>query len=344
MTQSLFRFRLRVASRQDGKFAFSTSKVETNLSDEVTIAIVARNADSLDKATSYHIDAGGFSSEQEAREIAEALRVRLRLLNALLGLGLNIPIENTISGQVSSAIKTKLQEEQGATVIDSIWGINVYPDDGLHFECVLGGNVVVRPSEPSYLFEGLKTLWNLDISLDASSEFALHILCLATQEASEKATFLTGYLALEQLIERRPRSELARAQIRRFQEELASATDSSAEALSGAELQSLNGALSALNEESFSSALMRFARTIATPELIKGHTPQKFLSACIAARNKIAHQAEPSTEIPLTELSAGLREIVLALIWTRNNLTQFSISTPPSAISIPEGGMQIRMM
>jgi len=344
MSSPAFRFRLRIASKQGGKFAFEQPEVTTALSESLTLEFAARNAESLDKATNYHIDAGGFQSEQAAREAAEALRTRLRLLNAILNLGLNIPTENKISSQVSEEIKNGVKTERGATAIDSIWGINVYPDDGLHFEYVLGGNIEVRPSDPSYIFEGLKTLWTLDISLDVISETALHILGLATQETNDKAAFLASYLALEQLIDRKPRSDAARAQIRRFQQELEELSAANPEAIAGPELQSLTGALAALNEESFSSALTRFGRSITAPALIKRVTPQRFLSACIDARNKIAHKAEPSTEIALGELSAGLREVVLGIIWNRNNLPPFSMKTPPSAVSIPAGGMQIRVM
>lgn len=344
MSSPAFRFRFRIASKQGGKFAFSQPEVSAVLTDSLTLEFVARNSESLDKATNYHIDAGGFESEQAARMAAEALRVRLRLLNAMLNLGLNIPTEDRISGQVSEEIKKKVKTEQGATVINSIWGINVYPDDGLHFECVFGGNIEVRPSDPSYIFEGLKNLWVLDISLDAVSETALHILGLATQETSDKAAFLASYLALEQLIDRNPRSEAARTQIRRFQKELSELSASNPNAIAGTELQSLVGTLAALNEESFSSALTRFGKSITAPALIKGVKPQRFLSACIDARNKIAHKAEPSTQIALGELAAGLREVVLGIIWNRNKLPPFSMNTPPSAVSIPSGGMQIRVM
>ncbi len=339
-----YRFRLRIASKQGGKFAFEQSMVSVPVSDALTLELTARNADSLDKATNYHIDAGGFDTEPAAREAAEALKVRLRLLNAILNLGLSIPIEDKVTSQVSEEIKKKAKANHGATAMDSIWGVCIYPDDGLHFEYVVSGNFEVRPSDPSYILEGLKTLWSLSISLEPASETALHILGLATQETTDKAAFLASYLALEQLIERKPRSEVARLQIRRFQQELAEMAGAKPEAITSLELQSLTGALAALNEESFSSALTRFGKSITAPTLIKGHTPQKFLSACIDARNKIAHKAEPNTEIALGDLAAGLREVVLGLIWSRNNLPPFSLNTPPSAISVPNGGFQIRVM
>ena len=343
MSSAPYRFRLRLACKRTGTFAFATPSVSIPVSDGLTLELSARNAESLDEATNFHLDGGGFPSADEARRAAEALRIRLRLLNAILGLGLNIPADDKVSAQVSEEIKAKLKSEQNATVVDSIWGVSVYPDDGLHCEYVLSGNIVVKPNDPSYIAEGLRNIWGLEISLDSASEVALHILCLATQETSDKATFLTNYLALEQLVDREPRSNAARAIISRFQEELTSAATID-KSLSETEVRSLSGALASLDEESFPSALNRLGRRIATPTQICGSAVPKFLSACISARNKIAHRAEPETEIPLGELAKGLREFVLGLVWTRNGLPSFSMTTPPSAVSIPPGGMSIRVM
>ena len=343
MSSATYRFRLRLACKRTGTFAFSTPTVSVQVSDGLELEISARNAESLDDATNFHIDGGGFADADEARRAAEALRTRLRLLNAILGLGLNIPVDDKVSAQVSQEIKDKLRSEQNATAVDSIWGVSVYPDDGLHFECFLSGNVVVKPSDPSYILEGLKTIWGFKVSLDAASEVALQILCLATQETSDKATFLTSYLALEQLVEREPRSTAAREAIRRFQAELTSAATVD-KSLSDAEVRSLNGALGSLNKESFPSALTRLGGRIVAPTQICGVTLSKFISACVSARNGIAHHAEPETEIPLGELAKGLREFVVVLVWTRNSLPTFTMTTPPSAVSIPPGGMSIRVM
>ena len=339
-----FRFRLRLAARQPGKLPFPKPEVQIEVSDALTLEVAARNAETLNAATNFHIDGTGFTSADAATLAAEALRVRLRLLNAILGLGLNIPVGDKVSAQVSEEIKNKLKSEQGTTVVDSIWGASIFPDDGLHFEYVVSGNIVVSPNDPGYLLEGIKKLWTLDISLDKQSEDALQILCLATQETSDKAAFLTSYLALEELVERRPRSDAAREVLQLFKKELSQLGADSAHPLLPEEASSLVGVLGSLNEESFSSALSRLGRQITQPAEICGVPIPKFLSACIDARNKIAHHAEPETAIPLGELSKALRTFVLMLVWTRNKLPDFTLNTPPSAVSIPPGGLSIRVM
>ncbi len=338
------RFRLRIGAKQGGKFAFDTRTTSLFLADGLTLDLVARNAETLAKATAFHFEAGGFATEDAARAAGERLRLRLRLLNAILGLGINVPDGDSVSGSVSTAIKEKLHKEHDAVAIDSVWGLTTFPDDGRHFEYVLGGNLSVDPSDPNYIATALKTVWELDVQLDQPSEVALHILGLATQESSEKAAFLTSYLALEQLIQREARSASATALIAKFQRQVQKASERKRAPLTTGEARSLSGALSALREESFSSALVRFAARLSTPKELKGRPLRKFLSTCIDARNRIAHNGSMKMPIPLADLTAGLREFVLGLIWSRNQLPPLSIVVPPSTVSVPPGGVTMRLL
>ncbi|HEY3440317.1 MAG TPA: hypothetical protein VGK29_06180 [Paludibaculum sp.] len=344
-TSTPFRFRLRLAARLPGRLPFPKPEVQVDLSDGVTLRIAPRNAETLIAATNFHIDGTGFESADAAALAAEALRTRLRFLNAILGLGLNLPVGDKLSGQVSEEIKNKLKSEQGTTVVDSVWGASVFPDDGHHIECVISGDIDVSPSDAGYLLEGIKQLWSLDLSLDKQSEDALQILCLATQEISDKASFLTSYLALEELIDQRPRSDASREVLQRFIKELHELAADSSHHLQPEDANSLVGVLGSLiGVESFPSALVHLGKRITQPEEICGVSVPKFLSACIDARNQIAHHAEPVTKIPLGELSKSLREFVLRLVWTRNKLPSFNLNTPPSVVSIPPGGLSIRFM
>jgi hypothetical protein len=326
-----FKFRFRLAARQPGKLPFSESKVQIEVSDSLTLEVVARNSETLNGATNFHIDGVGFMSPEAAVLAAEALRVRLRILNAIFGLGLNIPVGDKITAELSEEVKTKLKSEQGITVVDSVWGKSVFPNDGLHSECVVSGNAVVSPGDPEFLVEAIKTLWAVDVTLDKPSEDALQILSLATWETSDRAAFLTSYLALEQLVDRRPLSDKAKKVLQRFQEELK--IKRSDFSLSSDETKSLEGSLGSLQKESFSTALKRLGKEIATPVEIHGMPIPDFLSYCIIARNNIAHTAEPETKVPLGKLSDALREFVVMLIWTRNKLPSLTMNRPPSAVS-----------
>ena len=338
------RFRLSFAAKQPGKFAFPEARRCFHVADGLEFELVARNADKLQDATSFHIEASSFGSFEDAQSAAEDLRVKLRLLNAVLALGLNVPIDDSVTATTAPEVKEQVKRDLGVTVMDSIFGVRIFPDTGDHVEYIMSGTIVVRPSDPTYLLEAIRTLWSRPVQLDTASEDALNILCLATQEASDKAAFLANYLALEQLIERKPRSAAALRVLEDFQTQLAIIAADSASGLSEEEVKSLSGSLRHLNEESFPSALRRLAKQIVKPETICGLPVSTFFSACVKARNKIAHHAEPETQVPLADLSKALREFVLTLIWSRNGLTELSIKTSASTVSIPDGGMAIRAM
>lgn len=337
-------FRLTLAAKQDSKFMFDAQRKPFELGEDLKFALVARDADTLAKATKFHVEGTGFADEPAARNAGERVRVRLRLLNALLGLGLNVPTGDSQSGGVSEQLKRKVHEEQGAVVLDNVWGLITFPDDGRHFEYVLSGRLQVYPSDPAYIFTALKTLWSLEVRLDQSSEVALQILSLATLETSDKAAFLTTYLALEQLVERNQRGPIACELFTRFQVHIERASKRKRNPLPNAQAKSLSGALAALTEESFSQALMRLADSIAKPSEIKGLPLKKFLAACVEARNAIAHNANPRSKLPLSNLVVGLRRFVFGLIWLRNGLESFTVTTPSDAITVPAGGLSMRVL
>lgn len=338
-----YKFCLRLAAKHPRTFAFDTTEEAFNLPDGLKLTRVARNANSLDEATTFHIDGGGFQTEGEAKAAGGALRTKLRLLNAIIGLGLIIPIGNTPSGSVSDEVKKELGSKHLGVVVDSVWGLLTFPDDGMHVEYVFGGNLEVRPGDSQYVFNALKTLWSLNVQVDDTSEEALQILGLASLESSDKAAFLTTYLALEQLVERRPRSRLAKELIEQFQRHLQKASKRRRSPIPSAEAQSLHGVLSALREESFSSALTRLGRNLENLTHIQGIPVQRFLSACIDARNKIAHHAEPKPSYPLAQLTKGLREVAIGLIWARNQLPPLTF-IPASSISAPADAVAVRVL
>jgi hypothetical protein len=290
------------------------------------------------------VDCGGFATEAVARSTGDALRTKLRLINAIFGVGLSVPVGDTPSGGVSTQVKKEVAARNAGVVIESVWGLQTFPDDGNHFEYVIGGNLNVQPSDPDYIFNALKAIWDTTVKLDSASEEALQILVLAGLETSDKAAFLTTYLAVEQLIVRAKRSTVARNLIDRFGRELQRASNRKRSPILSAEVQSLRGALSALQEESFSSAFARFGRSLVKPTLVQRIPVTRFISVCISARNKIAHQAEPKSIYPFNQLTAGLRELAVGLIWTRNALPTLSFSTPASAISAPTGSIKVRVL
>lgn len=299
------------------------------MDDGTELTLVARDADELRNAAKFHFDSAGYPNEQKAREAGERLRSRLKVINCALGLGMTIPTVDGNSGFVSEEIKEKAQKS-GGVLLDTIVGLKIYPDDGTHLEFVSAGKIKAYPSDPLYVLKGLKQIWDIDIKYDDQAGDALEILSLATKETSPKTKFLTTYLAMERLIETEPRTDSAQLLIDNFIEQVKKSH------LKREEVDSLVGSLGHLKRQSFSSAFSGFAKRISNPKEINGTPVQKFVSECISARNRIAHNATENEILDLNGLTKGLREMVLGIIWTRNKIPVFSIQVPADQVNIEE--------
>jgi hypothetical protein len=331
-----YKFRLTFFHPSSGFFQSEKSTIPFFIEKGRKFILTARDADTLIKATKFHIDGIGFLDAESAYEYGEKLRIKLRVLNAMLSMGFTIPLVDGTSGKVSDDIKKDIFEKTGAVYLDTIVGLEVFPDDKKHFEHVLSAKINVAPSDPLYLINAIKSIWPIDMDLDARSEDALNILNISIAETSPSAQFLTTFLALERLIVRLQRNEIALSLLKEFQNAV---SDSQ---LSKIEKESLKGALGNLHEESFSNALIKFSYRIKEPTNIAGKTPRAFFSECIRVRNLIAHDSTLDPSFDLRTLTQNLRNVVISLIWTNQKLPSVSVYQPHSNISFES--MEIRIL
>jgi hypothetical protein len=321
-----FRFRLTFHHSSPGFFRFDQQSVPVQLGDEVTVNLTARDADTLSKAKRFHFEGRGFPSEEAARSVGERLRLRLRVLNSLLGLGITVPVVDSRRAVVANAVKEKILRETAGVLVDTIEGLAAISDDPDHFEQVLAGTVDVYPSDPAYLLTALAGIWPVEMQLDERADDALQMTGVATTEMSPRAKFLTTYLALERMIDRLPRSEAAQTLLEELQKQV---QDS---ALDTNDKKSLISSLENLREQSFRAALLALVDKLRPPPTIGGMPGRKFLSKCVDIRNEIAHNAMLDATVDLVQLSAELRNFVLMLIWTMNGIPNVSVNVPPSTV------------
>lgn len=332
-----YRFRLTFHHITRGLFQFEDEFTTFTLKDGTELALTARDAGKLSEASQFDIEAGGFPDEKAARETGEWLRLRLRTLNCLLGLGLTIPVKDTIKPGFTDEIKSSVTQGNDAVILDSVEGLSIMPDDGKHAEIIQSHKMNVYPSDPAFLFKALDEIWPIGITLTKRTADALEILNRATSEASPRAKFLLVYLAAEQIIERGKRSDKAIALIEEFRKVVEEKKEEDGD------IASLDGSLAALHERSFSNALIRIAEHNPKTVKIKGVSLRKFLSKCISLRNRIAHSATIRKNTDINLLSEGLREFVMLLIWAENKIPDLSLNMPPSTFSIPPGGFNFRI-
>jgi hypothetical protein len=296
--------------------------------------VIPRDANKLCDATKYHIESGGFSKIEEARVCGEKIRTHLRLLNCHLHLGLTIPVLDGTIGSVSTTIKDKAIEE-GGKIIDTIVGLHVFPDDGLHFEHVQSGKMNIYPSDPFYVLKSIKETWGNIYNLDEHATDVIELLNISVRETSLKIKFLTTYLAMEQIVKKDMRSAKAQQLI----DEFIQFTKESE--ISDLEKSSLVGALGHLKEQSFSSAFTAFSRRISSPTEIFNMPVPKFVSECIKIRNKIAHNVAIEKIPDLGNYTSNLRNMAMSILWSEYNFPELSVYRPADQIEIEKFEIRI---
>lgn len=330
-----YKFRLVFFHPRPGFFRIDTKSIDYPLNEELVIQIVPRDSDNLLNASKYHIECGGFPSPQDAQNCGGKLRTHLRMLNCMLDLGLLIPSIDGKSGTVSEGIKNKIREG-GGELLDTIVGLHVYPDDDKHFEHVVSGKMNVFPSDPYYVLKGLKDSWDNTFELNESASEVIEILNISVRESSPKVKYLATYLAMEQIIERKMRSEAAQDLIDQFVQ----LTNNSE--LPVSEKASLAGSLGYLKEQSFSSSFTSFAKRITSPETINEMPITKFVSECIKLRNKIAHNVAVDAMPNIEEFTKHLRNMAMSILWADNNFPNLSVYRPADQIEMEK--MEIRVL
>jgi len=331
-----FRFRLTFHHSSPGFFHFDGQSIPVDLGEDLNLILTARDADTLAKAKRFHIEGRGFPSEEAARSVGERLRLRLRVLNSLLGLGITVPVVDSRRAAVADAVKEKVLRETGGVIVDTIEGLAVISDDPDHFEQVVAGGASVYPSDSAYVLTALAVVWPVEMQLDERAEDALEILGVATTELSPRAKFLTTYLALERMIDRLPRSEAAQKLIEELQYRVQES------ALDDGDKKSLVSSLGNLREQSFRTALFALVARLNPPPTIDGMPARKFLSECVDIRNTIAHNAMLEASVDLAKASDGLRHFIMPLIWTMNGIPDVSVKVPPSTVQLD--ALEMRMI
>jgi len=319
-----------------GFFHFQEQSTSFSLDEATQATLTARDADTLEQATRFHIEVRSFADVDKARMAGERLRLRLRILNCLLGLGIAVPTVDTVSARFASAAKDAELQATGRIVLDSTVGLGVIPDCCKYVEGVIAGEGNVYPSDPSFLFAALAQVWPIEMQLDERTEDALEILGRATTETSPRARFLLTYLATERMVVRAPRSDLAISLLKELEERVRASN------LDSRDVDSLCSAIGELRTQSFRSALYALVTSIQDAISIQGKPLREFLADCVDTRNKIAHCATLGPQTNLDELSAGLRQFAMRLIWTTQHIPPVSIKVPPSTVSM--GSVTIRLL
>jgi hypothetical protein len=330
-----YKFRLTAHTRTRGLFHLNEPSISVELPGVGELTLAPRDADTLDQATKYHFDCGGFPNADVAGECGEKLRQSLRFLTAILDLTLVVPSEDRETGQVHDDIKKPIRDE-GGDLLNTRTGLSVYPDDGKHLEFVASGEGIVRTSDPSFILNTVRDFWPIDIHIDDASLRAIEILSLSAAEASDTTKFLLTYLAIEQLI---PRNDLGKDAIELLESlrELVNAS-----VLTDDEKTPMLSFLSNLGQESFRTAFKKYVARIEQPADVNGIPLSDLVSRSVDLRNRVAHHITEAYTTEIQTVTRALRQFAISAIWTSNRLPPITIDRPADTIRINK--MEVRIL
>ena len=332
-----YKARLIFGARVPGILNWDAGVREWQLPSGQRAVLTARHVGSLGEATEFHVDVEGFATPDEARVAGEKLRGTLRLVNAVLGLGLHVPsIDQEVPrARLAPHLKEKIADEYGAAIVDCVFGLNVLRD-GEEFELAVRGVANARPENSDYVLEAASQLWGLEDRLDDLSKLACELLNSASRDPSPRSAYMIAFLALDMLMERRERPKDA-LQVLGDLQKLVDAAN-----LPLPDKQRLRGFLGAWRHTSLEAELDRFATAGANAGMVvEGELLPEFLKSCLKLRHRLSHPPkEPGApaidESELVRRGNGLRYVVLAIVWARSKLPAVKFSRPGDVVQISE--------
>ena len=330
-----YKFRLTAHSGIPGVFNIAEPSLGIDLPGGRKLEIYPRDADTLDKATKYHFDCGGFVDEVSARQSGEKLRQALRFLTTILDLQLVVPSEDKETGWVHDDVKRSVREA-GGEVLNTRSGLCVFPDDGKTLEFVSSASATVRIGKPEKVFRAAADLWQRDIEIDERSIRALEILSLSAAETSIATKFLLTYLVIEHLIPVEPRTQEAKKVLGNLKDLV------QASSVEDSEKRAMLGFIAGMEKESFRAAWKRYISRIEKPADVEGIPLDDLVSRAVALRNQVAHKVIAADSTELQTVTRALRRFALSVIWTANQLPAMTIDRPADTVTINQ--MEVRIL
>lgn len=331
----MFRFRVTAYHQTPGFFRLDEERRTIALTDMIELTLVPRDATTLAQATHYHFEGRSFSTEEEARVAGEKLRQALHVLVGMFGLSLVVPSLDGEGAKLAEAQKAEMRKH-GLEVLDARTGLFVLPDDDAYVEFVPSGVGEVAPSDPTYVLKAIEQVWPLNLAFDELSKRVLETVSFATSASSSVLKFLTMYMSIEQLLNRVPTDPAAFAPIDILIETLGKTP------LPDTQRAGLISALGNLKGfQPFSATFRAFAALNPMLPEFQGLPLATLAATSIKLRNDIAHRIQTDPR-QAEKLAAGLRELALLLVWSRNKLPSLTLNRPADKIALTK--FEIRLI
>lgn len=278
-------FRIRGDLRPTSKLEFTDEAWIIDQPDSAAeIKLKAVGASTLAEARSIALLGSGYASEEAATAAGERWRAILMGAFASIRVGADFGGRSARSG-FATAAGMAMVLPPGERGLNDVHGLMV-------FECDPPPKFLLLPpvtpmvSSPHERLQSAVTHAIKTGGLNESHQVAYDLFQTSFGQASADARFALLMMALEALIEPKPRSTLTRRHVELLIEQT---RDSH---LEPSEIQSIVGSLSYLLDESIGQAGRRLAQKLA-PTTYKGMLPAKFFTEAYTLRSRLVHGLHP---------------------------------------------------
>ncbi len=229
-----------------------------------------------------------YETKEAAEQAARRWVPRLQVALARLHLGADFGLRGPRSGITKYGLRM-LEQQTGRRVLHDAEGtVMVYECDPPPAFATMGPVSFGVGKPADRLVELMRAAAELDVVLDDREELAFDLYSASFFETGPDARLLTLMMALETLIDQKPRSDAAVKHLRTLIEQ------TRASGLPGDEIASLVSSLDELaKRESVGRAGRRLARTLGDIEYMPGEPPSEFFTRCYALRSALVHGEYP---------------------------------------------------
>jgi hypothetical protein len=262
----------------------------------------------LSQAKRFIVRSDGYAREEDAWAVAR--RYRDVLIRAFSRLRIAADFgDRAAQGKFTEAGLRALEEGSGHRVMNDVHGTMVFATEPRPAFVLGGGGGIRTPAKGDRLVEAVGNSLEVYRELSERERLAYDLFSSSFSAATADARFLDLMMAVETLLDPKPRAESVLNHVERLIAETRNAAD-----LPESERNSICGTLAWLRVQSIGQAGRELAASFADSRY-RNMTPPDFFSACYDVRSKLVHGAypRPSRE-EVGSLAASLELFVADLL------------------------------
>ena len=299
-----FRIRFRLPDDETVNISLESTEIETGSAGSPYLLKPYQRSKPISKSKELLLCSSGFETNEEAWNAGHSAIAALLVSAAKSGLGIDLG-QDASRSSLGKDWADMIRQERGVFVLNDVLDLTVY-DDRVKtvFVSSNGSPSFCKPGGP--FLTSLRDGIAVSLSLTEKQRLALELYGYSHFESSLRTRFLTLTVAVEALIEMKPRSPRSLDHVDKLIEMTRSA------GLEEDETSSMLGSLERLKFNSIGQATRALVGAFAGEKFYGGMLADQFFANCYDVRSRVVHTGERPEE--LQRLYPDLERLVRDLV------------------------------